>query len=67
MLLTMLSGNAEICDLPKLKPGTMVNCVLSRITSDNLGDIITVVVVVAIGEEVAALLRYPEQIKIQMT
>ena len=54
---SMLSGNAEICDLPKLKPGAMVNCVLSRITSDNPGDIITAVVVAAIGEELGCVVE----------
>ena len=54
---SMLSGNAEICDLPKLKPGAMVNCVLSRITSDNPGDVITAVVAVAIGEELGCVVE----------
>lgn len=54
---SMLSGNAEVCDLPKLKPGAMVNCVLSSITSDNPGDIITVVVAVAIGEELGCVVE----------
>jgi len=52
---SMLSGNAEICDLPKLKPGAMVNCVLSSITSDNPGDEITAVVAVAIGEKLGCV------------
>lgn len=54
---SMLSGNAEICDLPKLKAGSMVNCVLSEITSDNPGDEITVVVAVAIGEELGCVVE----------
>ncbi len=54
---SMLSGNAEICGLPKLKPGAMVNCVLSRITSDNSGDIITAVVAIAIGEELGCVVE----------
>ena len=47
---SMLAGNAEIVDLPALKPGAMVNCVLSEITSDVFGEEITAVVAVAIGE-----------------
>ena len=54
---SMLSGNAEICDLPKLKPGAMVNCVLSVITSDNPGDVITAVVAAAIGEELGCVVE----------
>ena len=48
---SMLAGNAQIKELPKLKAGSMVNCVLSEITSDNPGDTITAVVAVAIGEK----------------
>ena len=47
---SMLAGNAEIVDLPALKPGAMVNCVLSEVTSDVFGEEITAVVAVAIGE-----------------
>lgn len=54
---SMLSGNVEICDLPKLKPGAMVNCVLSKITSNNPGDEITAVVAVAIGEELGCVVE----------
>ena len=54
---SMLSGNAEICELPKLKPGAMVNCVLSSITSDNPDDEIAVVVAVAIGDELGCVVE----------
>lgn len=54
---SMLSGNAEISDLPKLKAGSMVNCVLSSITSDKKGDKITAVVAVAIGEELGCVVE----------
>ena len=54
---SMLAGNAEICELPKLKAGAMVNCVLSEITSDNPGDEITAVVAVAIGEELGCVVE----------
>ncbi len=47
---SMLAGNTEIEELPELEAGSMVNCVLSEITSDNPGDKITAVVAVAIGE-----------------
>ncbi len=54
---SMLSANAEIETLPKLKAGAMVNCVLSEITSDNPGDEITAVVAVAIGEELGCVVE----------
>lgn len=54
---SMLAGNAEVHELPKLKAGSMVNCVLSEITSDNPGDEITAVVAVAIGEELGCVVE----------
>lgn len=54
---SMLAGNAEIVELPKLKPGSMVNCVLSEITSDVPGEEITAVVALAIGEELGCVVE----------
>ncbi len=54
---SMLAGNTQIEKLPKLKPGAMVNCVLSEITSDNPGDEITAVVAVAIGEKLGCVVE----------
>lgn len=54
---SMLSGNTEIEELPHLKPGSMVNCVLSEITSDNPGDEITAVIALAIGEELGCVVE----------
>ena len=54
---SMLSANTEITDLPPLKPGSMVNCVLSEITSDNPGDEITTVVAAAIGDELGCVVE----------
>lgn len=48
---SMLAGETKIETLPKLKPGAMVNCVLSEITSDKPGDKITAVIGLAIGKE----------------
>ena len=54
---SMLAKNTEINELPKLKAGAMVNCVLSEITSDNPGDEITAVIAVAIGEELGCVVE----------
>ena len=35
---SMLEANTKVEKLPKLKAGSMVNCVLSSLTSDNEGD-----------------------------
>ncbi|WP_405294251.1 pyruvoyl-dependent arginine decarboxylase [Methanobrevibacter sp.] len=54
---SMLAGNAKIQPLPKLKAGSMVNCVLSEITSDTPGDVITASVSVAIGDELGCVVE----------
>ncbi len=54
---SMLGKNTQINELPKLKAGSMVNCVLSEITSDNPGDEITAVIAVAIGEELGCVVE----------
>ena len=54
---SMLAGNAQVTDLPKLKAGSMVNCVLSEVTSDNPGDEITAVIAVAIGEKLGCVVE----------
>ena len=54
---SMLSGNTEVKELPVLKAGSMVNCVLSEITSDNPGDKITAVIAVAIGDELGCVVE----------
>ena len=54
---SMLAGNAKISELPKLKAGAMVNCILSEITSDNPGDEITAVIAVAIGEKLGCVVE----------
>lgn len=54
---SMLSGNAEIKKLPKLKAGAMVNCVLAQVTSDTPGDEITAVVAIAIGKKLGCVVE----------
>ncbi len=54
---SMLAGNAEIVELPALKAGSMVNCVLSEVTSDVPGEEITAVVALAIGEELGCVVE----------
>ncbi len=54
---SMLGKDTQIEDLPKLKAGSMVNCVLSEITSDKPGDEITAVIAVAIGDELGCVVE----------
>lgn len=54
---SMLGRNTKIEDLPHLKAGAMVNCVLSEVTSDIPGETITAVVAVAIGERLGCVVE----------
>lgn len=54
---SMLESNTKIEELPKLKAGAMVNCVLSEITSDNKGDKLVACVAVAIGDELGCVVE----------
>ena len=54
---SMLGENTQIVDLPELKAGSMVNCVLSEVTSDNPGDIISAVIAVAVGDELGCVVE----------
>ena len=54
---SMLGANTEIIDLPKLKAGSMVNCVLSTINSKNKGDTITACIAVAIGDNLGCVVE----------
>ncbi len=54
---SMLGKNTEIVDLPTLRPGAMVNCVLSEVTSDVFAERISAVVAVAIGDELGCVVE----------
>ena len=54
---SMLAGQTEITPLPALKAGSMVNCVLSEVTSDVPGEEITAVIAVAIGDELGCVVE----------
>ncbi|MDR2966578.1 MAG: arginine decarboxylase, pyruvoyl-dependent [Methanobacteriaceae archaeon] len=54
---SMLEENTEIIKLPKLSPGSMVNCVLSCVSSDEKGDLISAAVAVAIGNNLGCVVE----------
>lgn len=54
---SMLEANTELEELPKLKAGAMVNCVLSEVTSDVKGEEIIACVAVAIGDELGCVVE----------
>ena len=54
---SMLAADTEVEKLQKLKAGSMVNCVLSSLTSDNKGDELIACIAVAIGEELGCVVE----------
>ena len=66
---SMLEAKTKVEKLPKLKAGSMVNCVLSSLTSKEKGDELTACVAVAIGDELGCVVetnginQNPEDIK----
>ncbi|WP_295723073.1 pyruvoyl-dependent arginine decarboxylase [uncultured Methanobrevibacter sp.] len=55
---SMLEKKTEVIELPKLKAGAMVNCVLSSICSKNKGDTITACVAAAIGDKLGCVVEH---------
>ena len=68
---SMLEKNTKISELPKLKPGSMINCVLSCISSDKKGDLISAAVAIAIGDNLGCVVenskinKNPKEVKIE--
>ena len=54
---SMLEANTEVIPLQNLKAGSMVNCVLSEVTSDNPGDEIIATIAIAIGENLGCVVE----------
>ena len=52
---SMLGANTEIVDLPPLKTGSMINCVLSETTSDKKGDKLISTLAIAIGKNLGCV------------
>lgn len=66
---SILPKDTEIVELPPIKEGKMVNCVLSCVHSDHPGDLITAVVAVATSDDLGCVVEHsginqdPEKIK----
>lgn len=54
---SMLEKETELVNLPKLKAGSMINCVLSTITSEKQGDKITAAIAIALGENLGCVVE----------
>jgi arginine decarboxylase len=57
---SIIPKDSEFVELPFLKPGDMINCVLAHATSDNEGDVITAVIAVAISEDFGCVVEHSE-------
>ncbi len=66
---SILPADTEIVELPHIKEGKMINCVLSCAHSDKTGDLITAVVAVATSDDFGCVVEHsginqdPEKIK----
>lgn len=54
---SMLSKDTKIVELPELKAGSMVNCVLSHVTSREKGKIVSASIAIAIGEDLGCVVE----------
>lgn len=54
---SMLEKDTEITKLPKLKPGSMINCVLSCLSSEKKGTLISAAVAIAIGDNLGCVVE----------
>jgi len=54
---SMLEKNTELMKLPKLNPGSMINCVLSCVSSDKKGNLISASVAIAIGDNLGCVVE----------
>ncbi|MGC9516830.1 MAG: pyruvoyl-dependent arginine decarboxylase [Methanomicrobiales archaeon] len=54
---SIIPQDSEIVNLPELKAGSMIKCVLSYVTSNNKGDHITAVIAVANSDELGCVVE----------
>jgi arginine decarboxylase len=68
---SIVSGGTKIIELPELDGGSMVNCVLAHAFSDQKGDFITAVIVVAMADSLGCVVEHsavnkdPQQVKLE--
>ncbi len=55
---SILPAGAEIVNLPEFSAGKMVNTVLSYVSSDHEGDLISAVIAVAVGDDLGCVVEY---------
>lgn len=55
---SILPPGSEVVELPKFRAGEMIKTVLSYISSDNVGDLLTAVIAVAISQDLGCVVEH---------
>ncbi|MBM4241653.1 MAG: arginine decarboxylase, pyruvoyl-dependent [Euryarchaeota archaeon] len=55
---SIIPQDTKIIELPEFKAGDMVNCVLSYVTSDREGDLISAVIAVAMSDDFGCVVEH---------
>ncbi len=57
---SILPAGSKFVELPKLKAGDMINCVLAHATSNKRGDVITAVIAVATSNDFGCVVEHSD-------
>jgi arginine decarboxylase len=57
---SILPADSQFVELPELKAGDMINCVLAHATSNKKGDVITAVIAVATSDNFGCVVEHSE-------
>jgi len=57
---SIIPADSKFVELPQLKPGDMINCVLAHATSDKEGDVITAVIAVATSDDFGCVVEHSD-------
>lgn len=57
---SIIPADSEFVELPRLKAGDMINCVLAHSTSNKKGDIITAVIAVATSDDFGCVVEHSD-------
>lgn len=57
---SIIPADSEFVELPKLKAGDMINCVLAHATSNKKGDVITAVIAVATSDDFGCVVEHSD-------
>lgn len=55
---SIIPANTRIVELPEIKPGTMINCVLSQVCSNKKGNLISAAIAVATSNDFGCVVEH---------